>query len=84
MSIKYAQYHATAQMKLHKTNLYHNRSVRPIDMECFCRKQQREREREKITSLITKGACVWYETVRNRTNWLFSDLNFGLNSTHDE
>lgn len=42
-----------------------------------------ETGRKKITSLITKGACVRCEGDGNRTNWLFSDLNLGLNS-HDE
>lgn len=66
-------------MKLHKNNLYNNRSVQTRDMEHFYRNWGK-----KITSVITKGACVWYEGDRNRTNWLFSDLNLGLNSTHDE
>lgn len=78
MSTKYAQYYATAQMKLHKSNLYHNRSMQARDTERFCRNREK-----KIPSLITKGACVWHEGDRNRTNWLVSDLNLELNSTRD-
>lgn len=66
-------------MKLHKSNLYHNRSVQARDTE-----RLRKNWVKNIPSLITKGACVWYERDGNRTNWLFSDLNLGLNSPHDE
>lgn len=56
MGTKYAQYYAAAQMKLHKSSLYHNGSVQARDTEHFCKNW----EEKKITSLITKSACVWY------------------------
>lgn len=79
MSTKYAQYYTTLQMKLHKSNLHHNTGVQARDTERFCRNWEK-----KITSLITKGACVWYEGDINRTIWLLSDLNLRFNSRHDE
>lgn len=38
----------------------------------------------EIPWLITKGARVWHEGDGNGTNRLGSNLNLGLNSTHDE
>lgn len=53
-------------------------------MEHSCRNWGERERHKKLTSLITKCACDWYEVDRNRTNWQFSHLNLGMNSKYYE